>query len=332
MYKNKENINNNFRWNRMRRKRRKNKQIKLITLTSLSLLFILTVGYAAFSTNLNINAKGNIKEITSEFIKNKYCNQTSGDGLYKDIYEESRCIYKGTNPNNYITLNNELWRIISIENDNTLKLIKQDSIGAIEFDKIGYRNATTSTYCSNAATAGCNIWAIDDNCYDLGTVTQNSSINDYLNTTYYNSLNDLDKKHLINSTFKVGRIFLGNDSYNLQYYNDFAKEKLWTGKIALLTVNEYVTASLDTNCKTPYNLSLDNNTCKNQNYLYQNYNWWTLNATSITMRSWIWEIDKDGKTQASNASIKSNIRPVFYIKSDITLSGEGTEKNPYTIN
>ncbi len=44
----------------MRRKRRKNKQTKFIIFASLSLLFILTVGYAAFSTNLNIAAKGNV--------------------------------------------------------------------------------------------------------------------------------------------------------------------------------------------------------------------------------------------------------------------------------
>ena len=31
------------------------------------------------------------------------------DGLYRDEYEEGRCFYKGTDPNNYITFNNEAW-------------------------------------------------------------------------------------------------------------------------------------------------------------------------------------------------------------------------------
>ena len=48
----------------MRRKRRKQK--KLIIILSLSLLMVITVGYAAFSTNLSITAKGNIKEFTIE--------------------------------------------------------------------------------------------------------------------------------------------------------------------------------------------------------------------------------------------------------------------------
>ena len=41
---------------------------------------------------------------------------TSGDGLYEDEYEEGKYTYKGANPNNYVTFNNEKagWRIISI--------------------------------------------------------------------------------------------------------------------------------------------------------------------------------------------------------------------------
>ena len=38
---------------------------------------------------------------------------TSGDGLYGDEYTSGRYVYRGTNPNNYIMFNNELWRIIS---------------------------------------------------------------------------------------------------------------------------------------------------------------------------------------------------------------------------
>ena len=36
------------------------------------------------------------------------------DGLYQDEYESGRYFYKGANPNNYITFNNETWRILSV--------------------------------------------------------------------------------------------------------------------------------------------------------------------------------------------------------------------------
>ena len=49
----------------------------------------------------------------------------SGDGLYKDEYEEGKYTYKGANPNNYVTFNNEKagWRIISINDNKTIKII-----------------------------------------------------------------------------------------------------------------------------------------------------------------------------------------------------------------
>ena len=55
---------------------------------------------------------------------------TSGDGLYKDEYEEGKYTYKGKNPNNYITFNGEKagWRIISINKDKTIKIIKIEDI------------------------------------------------------------------------------------------------------------------------------------------------------------------------------------------------------------
>ena len=110
-------------------KYRRKKQKKII-ITSLSLLLFLCVGYAAFSTNLSLKAKGNIKQkiYTPTEIKNEFCNTTEGDGLYKDIYEEGKCTYKGINPNNYIIFNNETWRIISIGKDDTVKIIKNEFI------------------------------------------------------------------------------------------------------------------------------------------------------------------------------------------------------------
>ena len=55
---------------------------------------------------------------------------TSGDGLYADEYEEGKYTYKGRNVNNYVTFNNEKagWRIISINSDGTIKIMKYEGI------------------------------------------------------------------------------------------------------------------------------------------------------------------------------------------------------------
>ena len=55
---------------------------------------------------------------------------TSGDGLYEDEYEDGKYTYKGANPNNYITFNDETagWRIISINSDGTIKIMRDANI------------------------------------------------------------------------------------------------------------------------------------------------------------------------------------------------------------
>lgn len=53
---------------------------------------------------------------------------TNEAGLYADKTETGRYVYRGANPDNYISFNGENWRIISIEADNTLKIIKSESL------------------------------------------------------------------------------------------------------------------------------------------------------------------------------------------------------------
>ena len=48
------------------------------------------------------------------------------DELYKDEHEDIR--YYGANPNNYVSFNNELWRIIGVI-DGKIKIIRNESIG-----------------------------------------------------------------------------------------------------------------------------------------------------------------------------------------------------------
>jgi len=55
-----------------------------------------------------------------------------GDGLYEQ--EKGFYVYKGSNPNNYISFNNELWRIIYINKD-LIKIVKNSSIGDMAFDE-----------------------------------------------------------------------------------------------------------------------------------------------------------------------------------------------------
>jgi len=55
-----------------------------------------------------------------------------GSGLYDK--GNGFYVYKGSNPNNYVEFNDELWRILSID-DNSVKIIKNKSLGNMAFDQ-----------------------------------------------------------------------------------------------------------------------------------------------------------------------------------------------------
>ena len=151
-----------------------------------------------------------------------------GDGLYTDEYEDGRYVYKGANPNNYIDIGerNEdgsvaLWRIISLENDGTYKVIKDDIISNTPvWDVAGARNNSNGgTYCQTNATKGCNAWGIANsftNRIHTGTVLKNATLNDYLNTTYYDSLSNVVKENIENHEWHFGYVAYQNDNLKSQ--------------------------------------------------------------------------------------------------------------------
>ena len=68
------------------RRRKRRKQRKIIIISFISLLFIMTAGYAAFQTNINITAKGNIIE-KSQVIQS--WTNTSNEDFHTDYYKEN---------------------------------------------------------------------------------------------------------------------------------------------------------------------------------------------------------------------------------------------------
>lgn len=331
----------------MRRKKQR-KQRKIIILSMVSLLCVMTIGYAAFQTNLNISAKGNIvgKVLTISKLKDKYCNQTSGDGLYNDLYEEDRCVYKGLNPNNYITFNDEKagWRIVSIESDKTLKIIKIDNLGNRVFDAA---NARITEYC-NQTQYGCNVWGSSTTMLDVlgnnvttmkrqynetntyALPTEESGMAMYLNTTYYETLGEESKNQIDNHLWHVGPLAT---SSNQTLEIDIEQEKAykWRGNIGLINPSDYIKASIDTSCTSLYNSQQSSYPCKNNNYLFTGYAYWAIspftNGNSYNVRF----VDSAGGLSSNRTNNSYGVHPVIHLKSNITLSGEGTSTNPYKI-
>lgn len=266
---------------------------------------------------------------------------TTGDGLYLDTYGTKdgykRYVYKGANPDNYITFNNELWRIISIETDGTLKIMKKDSIGDRPFDSKGYRDSTSNgaggTYCAGSSY-GCNAWA-KTNVYDFvngnisGQVSKDSELNTYLNNDYYNTLSSDAKELIYPHIFEAGPVQWENTDLAAQITSEYSAG--WVGNIGLITASDFIRANTNTgqcgDMKSQYN----------NRFTCQNTNW--LNPSS----GFLWAISPHlndsfsaylaGRGYIGNAYVNEpyGVFPTLCLKSSIRFEGEGTESNPYTI-
>ena len=178
---------------------------------------------------LNCVKQYKTKTLQDEMKKTKF--QDNGSGLYQvdDYY-----LYKGETPNNYVKFANELWRVLRIENDGTIRMIQVSSTeDEFVFD--------------DRYNASCN----DDDDYDC------SGFNDFEKSRlkekmmkYYNDNKNFDKfnKNLI--VYK--NICVKGVSENITLNDGMAEcELLTTNKYPLdfVRLNEVILPSLDYNCQ-----------------------------------------------------------------------------------
>ena len=262
---------------------------------------------------------------------------TTGDGLYADDYESGRYIYKGTNPDNYITFNDETWRILSVENDGSLKIMKATSIGNIPFDPQGNRDSTSNgaggTYCA-LGSYGCNAWSVSDNFVNgtkTGTVLKDASLNTYLNNDYYNSLSSEAQDLIQTHTWGVGSVTYENTDLAAQIASE--NGTTWSGNIGLMSASEYLRANTNTEQCGNYKLNNTNyNTCKTTNYIVPTSGYlWTV-SPSASLTTDVLLVSGNGNVGYNIANSSYNgVLPVLYLTSDIHLDGEGTQSNPYRV-
>ena len=232
--------------------------------------------------------------------------------------------YRGGNVNNYVTFNNETWRIIGIvptedtngNVENRIKIIRDESIGDYYWDENGANNWTTST------------------------------LNTYLNGTYYNSLSTTAKNMIGTTKYYLGgyksseitsdvmwqyeRKSSGNDYY---YGTNPIMQNEVNKKIALMYASDYGYAA-SKECTSNLDNYDGSASCKTTN------NWLDKSETT-----WLLPQYSDGSSGAfgvaggfvfeSDDVISSEyaVRPVLYLSSNVKISGgSGTSSDPYTLS
>ena len=250
------------------------------------------------------NVQGAIDELYVECTTVPTGEQIIEDNnLEKDPYE-CRYFFTGANPNNYVTFNNETagWRIISVECDGTIKIM---------------RILTGENRAWN--TGSNNNW-------------NQSELNTYVNNTYYNGLNSIAKNQIVSHTWGIGSVTYENNNIADQI-NDENVAK-WQGKIALPTVSEYLRTNSNTNCKTFITYNNNYNTCKNTTWMFNNSNWWTMSAFDGNTLD-VYYISANGNFPllGNTAYLYAGERPTLYLSSDIKITGgNGSQSDPYQIS
>jgi len=271
---------------------------------------------------------------------------TEGDGLYEDSTEAGRYVYRGTNPDNYITFNGEEagWRIISVETDGTLKIMKTANLGDRVFEAA---NTRTAAYCNNNSY-GCNVWGSSSTMLDVsGNNVQamkkvynetysyvlpsvEAPLNIYLNTDYYNTLNSQAKLQIVQHLWNVGPLDYGSKTLKESLQEQQAYK--WRGQVGLISPTEYVQASTDASCIT-ISSAAGNIKCRNNNYMYKSsYTFWTMSPSTRNSPGGLHVVDcTDGTLSTHGAYNIYGTHPTLYLKDSIHIEGEGTTTSPYQI-
>ena len=232
---------------------------------------------------------------------------TSGNGLY-DLNGEK--VYRGDDVNNYVSLDNAIYRIVKVTPDNKLLLILNEV------------DSTLSSYYDDRYNpakrfnSGFNDYRI-------------SRIKEFLDDLY-SSKNDIkilsknDKEKLASFNLCIGkRNATETNNTNAIECSDVLENQM----IGLLTASDYMNASLDANCKATTDKS-----CQNYNYLrLKETEWWLLTGNAANdYEAYI--VKSNGYIDINTTSGYKKIRPTIMLNNNVMIkSGNVSASNPFIL-
>ena len=251
-------------------------------------------GYKCIGTNDNLNCTKTeslkLPANAVQYIEYLYSNEETrtSNGLKKDNTPDQNIRYYGSDPNNYVSFNNELWRIIGVFGNN-VKLVRSESLGNLSWDSSessvndgwGVNQWGESTHEDGSYYEGADLQVYLNKMYYGGdtTITCYGGINNKTTTCPTNTLDNTAKSLIDNHTWntgapndsklydstpglydtvpfykaergkETGKICNGRD-----YCNDTVTRKTeWTGYIGLPYVTDWAYASGENICETNMN-------------------------------------------------------------------------------
>lgn len=232
---------------------------------------------------------------------------TSNEGLIEDVDDYGLTYYfRGNVKNNYVSFANQMWRIIRINGDGSVRLILDGEVSEL------------SSYHSNMEQ------------YEDYAQTD---INKNLQSYYQSNLKNEDQ-YIANAKFCIENG--ANEGDKEKIYNAYTRiitnkiptlnclgEK-YTSKIGLITVDEVIFAGANIKDGNKdfylYNKKIDNV-------------WWTSSLAKMKDNHFYpFSITNEGKlTSDVNGTLYRRLRPVINIVKKVVVTGNGTLDDPYVI-
>lgn len=266
------------------------------------------------ATIANIFTSAEKTTVTNNSVEYQYAPSV---GMMEDVGGNIR--YYGADPNNYVTFNNELWRIIGVFNniddgtgkkETRIKIARSESIGDYAWDSNDVNEWSTAT------------------------------LQTYLNGTYLNSLSTESQAMIGNAKWNLGG-WNTSGIYANQFYEYergttvySGRSTEWTGKIALMYPSDYMYAGDLSKCsKDGFNWDTDKTNCRDTSWLRNtSTTQWTLTPRSSDS-NYVFRVNGSGYVDLGNVVADSYAsRPVLYLNSDVTITGgDGSSGNAFTL-
>ena len=302
-----------------------------------------------------------VKEITkptygmkaTEYITNLL--EYDGEGLKIDNTPDQNIRYYGSDPNNYVSFNNELWRIIGVFGNN-VKLIRSEKLGDLAWDssassinsgwgvnewsqadlqvylnKMYYGGTSVTCYGGrNNSTTTCPTGTIDEtskSLIDYHTWNTGAPNYDELYNSTTQSYDTVEFYKAERGTVN-GKICTSGD-----YCNDtVTRTTEWPGYIGLPYVTDWAYASSESDCNTKIDRS-STYKCKNNNWMQRSTGAWYLSPNANpAYASLVWFVNGVGYAVDGRAAYPLSAFPTIYLKSNILIeSGKGTSSDPYIL-
>ncbi len=233
---------------------------------------------------------------------------TSGYGLYSF---NGNYVYRGESVNNYVKLGKSLWRIVKVTSNNNIVLISVDG-------------ATYTQPWDNRYN--------EERLYEAGINQYSASrVKEFLEKIYSNPsekdgevlLTKADKAKMVSYSVCTGK---KSPTSELKDNSEECVEVLQNQKLGLLTLSDYLYASVDPNCK-----SASTKSCMNYNYLAITQDWWLATANKDDT-STVFSVDRNGVVKTETAGNYAIVRPVITLNSKVLYkSGKGTLEKPFKV-